>query len=69
MAGWQPAVGRRLLRWQRLDLDERAALGMWAAAHVTLLILAWAAAWVYRTAPGHAPLAGVWEHWDAAVGG
>ena len=30
-----------------------------------LFLLAWAAAWVYRTAPDHAPLAGVFEHWDA----
>ncbi len=40
---------------------------MWAAAHVALFVLAWAAAWVYRGAPGHAPLAGVFEHWDAVL--
>ena len=40
---------------------------MWAAAHVALLVLAWAAAWVYRATPGHAPLTGVFEHWDAAL--
>jgi hypothetical protein len=69
--GWRasPAPGRRLavLGWKRLDLDERAALGMWAAAHLSLFVLAWAAAWVYRASPGHAPLTGVWEHWDAAL--
>ncbi|MGH3279032.1 MAG: hypothetical protein ACRDNW_07830 [Trebonia sp.] len=54
-------------RWWRLhlNLDEHAALAMWVAAHLALLILAWAAAWVYRTAPGHAPLTGVFQHWDA----
>lgn len=55
------------MRWWRLDLsaDDRAALGMWAVAHLALLVLAWAAAWVYRTTPAHAPLAGSFEHWDA----
>ncbi len=46
---------------------DRAALGMWAAAHLALFVLAWAAAWVYRTTPGHAPLTGVFEHWDAVL--
>ena len=56
-------------RWWRPDLspDDRAALGMWAAVHLALFVLAWAAAWVYRTTPGHAPLTGVFEHWDAAL--
>ena len=56
-------------RWRRPDLspDDRAALGMWAAAHVALFTLAWAAAWVYRTTPSHAPLTGVFEHWDATL--
>jgi hypothetical protein len=34
--------------WRRLDSSDRAALGMWAAAHLALFVLAWAAAWVYR---------------------
>ena len=56
-------------RWWRPDLspDDRAALGMWAAAHLALFVLAWAAAWVYRTTPSQAPLTGVFEHWDAAL--
>ena len=29
--------------------------------------LAWAAAWVYRATPSHAPLTGVFEHWDATL--
>jgi hypothetical protein len=53
------------VRWRKLSLDERAALGMWAAAHLSLFVLAWAAAWVYRSTPDHAPLTGVFEHWDA----
>jgi len=52
---------------RRLSPDDRAALGMWAAAHLALFVLAWAAAWVYRSTPGHAPLAGVFEHWDAGL--
>jgi hypothetical protein len=58
---------RRLALWRRLDFDDRAALGMWAAAHLSLFILAWAAAWVYRTTPDHAPLTGAFEHWDAVM--
>ena len=56
-------------RWWRPDLspDDRAALGMWAAAHLALFVFAWAAAWVYRASPSHAPLTGVFEHWDAAL--
>ena len=49
----------------RLSPDDRAALGMWAAAHLALVVLAWAAAFVYRAR--HAPLTGVFEHWDAAL--
>ncbi len=56
-------------RWWHPDLspDDRAALAMWAAAHLALFVLAWAAAWVYRTSPSHAPLTGGFEHWDAAL--
>ena len=55
-------------RWRPdLSPDDRAALGMWAAAHLALFVLAWAAAWVYRAASSHAPLTGVFEHWDAAL--
>jgi hypothetical protein len=55
---------RRLLG---LDADDRAALGMWAAAHVALFVLAWAAAWSFRTSLAHAPLTGGFEHWDAVL--
>lgn len=56
-------------RWwrPRLSPDDWAALGMWGAAHLALFVLAWAAAWVYRTTPSHAPLSGVFEHWDAIL--
>jgi hypothetical protein len=40
---------------------------MWAAVHLALFVLAWAAAWVYRTTPDHAPLTGVFQHWDANI--
>jgi hypothetical protein len=50
-----------------LDADDRAALGLWAAAHVALLVLAWAAAWSFRTSLAHAPLTGGFEHWDAIL--
>jgi hypothetical protein len=68
-SGWK--AGRLLARarwWcSRLSPDDWAALGMWAAAHLALLVLAWAAAWVYRPVPAHAPLGGVFEHWDAVL--
>ncbi len=58
----------RVRRWRPdLSPDDRAALGMWAAAHLALFTLAWAAAWVYRATPSHAPLTGVFEHWDATL--
>jgi hypothetical protein len=53
--------------WRRLDSGDRAALGLWAAAHLALLVLAWAAAWVYRGDPSHAPLTGAFQHWDASL--
>jgi hypothetical protein len=54
-------------RWRlpRLGPDDRAALGIWAAAHLALLVLAWAAAWTFRTQKSHASLTGVFERWDA----
>jgi hypothetical protein len=64
-------VGSVLARtrpWRpRLSPDDRAALGMWAAVHVAFFVLAWVAAWVYRPTRSHAPLTGVFEHWDAAL--
>lgn len=45
----------------------RAALGIWAAAHLALLALAWAAAWAFRSTRAHAPLTGGFEHWDAVL--
>jgi hypothetical protein len=50
-----------------LDADDRAALGLWVAAHLALLVLAWAAAWSFRTSVAHAPLTGGFEHWDAIL--
>jgi hypothetical protein len=48
-----------------LGAEDRAALGIWAAAHVALLVLAWASAWAFRSTQAHAPLTGAFEHWDA----
>jgi hypothetical protein len=65
-----PSVGgvaRSRWRHPNLSPDDRYALAMWAAAHLALLVLAWAAAWVYRASPSHAPLTGGFEHWDAAL--
>ncbi len=50
-----------------LSADDRAALGLWAAAHLALLALAWASAWAFRPTPAHAPLTGAFEHWDAIL--
>jgi hypothetical protein len=57
-------------RWRslvQLSADDRAALGMWAAAHLALFVLAWAAAWAFRTGKAHLPLTGVFEQWDAVL--
>lgn len=51
--------------WRRLDFSDRAVLGVWIAAHIALLVLVWAAAWVYRGDSSHAPLTGAFQHWDA----
>lgn len=53
--------------WRRLDFDDRGALGLWAGVHVPLLVLAWAAGWVYRSTPDDVPVSGAFEHWDAAI--
>ncbi len=50
-----------------LSADDRAALGLWAAAHLALLALAWASAWAFRATREHAPLTGAFEHWDAGL--
>ena len=55
---------RRLLS---LDAADRTALGVWAAAYLSLLTLAWAAAWAFRATPQHAPLTGAFERWDAVL--
>jgi hypothetical protein len=49
-----------------LSRDDRAALGLWAAAHAALLVLVWAAAWTFRAQQSHAPLTAAFEHWDAS---
>ena len=63
---WHALCVARVQSWfRRLDSSDRAALGLWAAAHLALFVLAWAAAWVYRGDPSHAPLTGAFEHLDA----
>jgi hypothetical protein len=67
-----PTVRRRSrllvpFRLVTLSADDRLAVGLWAAAHLALLVLAWAAAWVYRSTQDHAPLTGSFEHWDAVL--
>ena len=63
------ALSNRRLHWarRRLDFNDRAALGLWAAVHVPLVVLAWAAGWVYRSTRGDVPLSGAFEHWDAGL--
>jgi hypothetical protein len=58
---------RYLTRRLALSSDDRTALGLWAAAHLALLALAWAAAWAFRATREHAPLTGAFEHWDAVL--
>src|SRR5215469_13218126 len=62
--GSRPAASGLL---RRLGPEDRAALGIWAAAHVALLVLVWAAAWAFRSTVAHAPLTGGFEHWDAVL--
>lgn len=50
-----------------LSPQDRAALGIWAAAHLALLVMAWASAWAFRSSRAHAPLTGAFEHWDAIL--
>jgi hypothetical protein len=52
-------------RLAALSADDRAALGIWGAAHVALLVLVWASAWAFRSTHAHAPLTGAFEQWDA----
>src|SRR5260370_42224997 len=68
-----PAQGQRGVRRaasrlvRGLGREDRAALGIWAAAHVGLLVLVWAAAWAFRSTLAHAPLTRGFEHWDAVL--
>lgn len=67
-----PASSSRLIgvagsRLRGISADDRAALGIWAAAHLALLALAWAAAWAFRATREHAPLTAAFEHWDAGL--
>jgi len=64
----RPAIpSRRYLRLTALSAEDRAALGIWAAAHLALLVLVWASAWAFRSTHAHAPLTGAVEHWDAVL--
>src|ERR1700752_295929 len=64
----RPAVpSRHHPRLAALSGEDRAALGIWAAAHLALLVLAWASAWAFRSTRTHAPLTGAFEHWDASL--
>jgi hypothetical protein len=51
----------------RLDHADRAALGYWALAHVVLLMLAYAAAWIESGSTAHLPLISGFQHWDATL--
>jgi hypothetical protein len=59
----------RLVRLQalKLDAEDRVALGLWAAAHLALLVMAWAAARAFRSRRMHTPLTHTFEHWDAVL--
>ncbi len=63
--GHPATPARRSTRLAALSPHDRAALGIWAAAHLALLVLAWASAWAFRSSREHAPLTGAFEHWDA----
>ncbi len=63
----QRPTGRLRSLAARLDRDDRAALGYWAAAHAALLILGYAAAWIGGNGKDHQPFTGVYERWDAVL--
>lgn len=62
-----PTVGRvRARRFgARVAATDRAVLGYWLAAHVALLVLAYAAAWVEASGNAHERLTGGYQQWDA----
>jgi hypothetical protein len=59
------ASSSRRPRLVALSAEDRAALGIWAVAHLALLVMVWASAWAFRGTRAHAPLTGAFEHWDA----
>lgn len=61
----QPRARLRTLLPQ-LSLDDKAALAVWAVAHLALFTLAWASAWVYRPTHARGPLWGAFQQWDAS---
>ena len=66
LAGGRSATpSGRVRRLTALSAEDRAALGIWAAAHLALLVLAWASAWAFRSTLSHAPLTSAFERWDA----
>ncbi len=67
MASSGRPAGEASARWRALSADDRTALGIWAAAHLALLALAWAAAWAFRATREHAPLTAAFDHWDTGL--
>jgi Mannosyltransferase (PIG-V) len=52
-------------RYLRLREADLPALGMWALAHLPLIVFAWAGAWATQSGAAHLPLTGVYQSWDA----
>lgn len=46
-----------------LSAQDRRVLGLWALAHIALLVLGWAAAWTQSTSKAHLPLLD-YQNWD-----
>lgn len=67
MTGGRVRAARRWPLLERLDAMDRAALGMWAAVHLALLLLGYAAAWTLARDKEHLPFTGVYERWDATL--
>lgn len=62
----RPGLGSRRAR-PHLSSTDRNVLGLWCLAHISLLVFAYAAAWVLQAGTAHAPLTGGFEHWDAVL--
>jgi hypothetical protein len=52
----------------RLGVEDRAALAVWGASRLGMVVLAWIAGWLFETAPVKpGPWLARWDRWDASI--